>query len=192
MNKKDIPFNWNKFNVKHDSILIDVYRNKIFEERIRKEPECESIVIENSLAGDFVYLKIFPDNGGSIYQDDFIVTDTKTHGSKPTKLDPPQPTLNLQKPSISFVNRSVINSDEDFVYLNIYINYNIFADSVFLKFFKNKDRSELDFSIESDSPNTIFVKYPKDKITYLSIESFNSAGAGKDFLYDNIFEYQYR
>lgn len=191
MKLNSFDFAWEPFDVKHDNVLVDVYINDLFDYRVNLQPETHSITIPDIPLGSSVYLKVYPDNGGSIYQDDYILTDKQL-----IKKDLKEQKLKIKKtkrikPVIKYINRSVIKSDNNYIYINITPAFNIQPKYLIFNFFKNKKRTDELIKIKSFEVNSTLIKYPKGETSYLTIEPFDDCGVGEKFIYKNIFEYNY-
>lgn len=75
--KHSIDFEWDPFPVNHDELYINVFRNNLFDAKITHQSFQNSIKINNILEGEVVYLKIYPVNGGSIYNNLYLETSKK-------------------------------------------------------------------------------------------------------------------
>jgi hypothetical protein len=65
------------FDVQHNEVLIDVYKNDLFERRLSKPRNTDIITINNVKYEESIYVKAYPCNRGSIYNKNCYTSESK-------------------------------------------------------------------------------------------------------------------
>lgn len=65
------------FDVQHNEVLIDVYKNDLFEYRLSKPKNTDTITINNVKYEESIYVKVHPCNRGSIYNKNCYTSESK-------------------------------------------------------------------------------------------------------------------
>lgn len=65
------------FDVQHNEVLVDVYKNDLFECRLSKPKNTDTITINNVKYEESIYVKVYPCNRGSIYNKNYYTSESK-------------------------------------------------------------------------------------------------------------------
>ena len=192
MENHDITFEWPHFDLMHNNVLVDVYQNNLFDYRVKQECKNNSINISILPKSSSVFVKVYPDNDGSIYNEEFYLSDTIEATEGPLRpVEPSFEDVEVLAPSIESITRSVINSDDNFIYIKITPIFGVIPQYLLLKFYYDKNRTKLMKEYKTHDVHSALIKYPRGESSYLSIYPFTKEKSGKKFIYNNIFNYHY-
>ncbi len=181
MTKKSHTFTWPKFDVRHNEIFIDVYRNDLFDERILKNKDCNSIKINCTSEEESLYLQIFPSNGGSIYNKDYHKTKKKSFLRKiNSKLNKNIEIISIPPEVVS--SRVYLSNDENGdKIITAHCSISGICDRIQYSISRGKKISSPFYIDFTNKPNQFSFSCPKNKSGYLSFIPYYKDIIGKPY-----------
>tara|TARA_Y100000361_G_scaffold65879_1_gene57860 strand:- start:8559 stop:9125 length:567 start_codon:yes stop_codon:yes gene_type:complete len=178
---KTHTFNWPKFDVVHSEILIDVYRNDLFEERILRDKDCSSIEIFNISTQESVHLQIFPSNGGSIYNKNYHITDKKHFSHKEKLIKPIQANQEIKAPSVVSSRVYISTNQHDKKSITAHCIIEGMCDKIQYIIHKGKKGGSPFYIDFTNKPHHFSFDCPKNKTGYLSFTPYYKDVSGNPY-----------